>query len=120
MNVQNKLINSEDKSFYSLTEEELLTQPIQQFGACCASGDLSNDRLKNCKICAANGFPHEPITWQTNRTMKKWIPYSDCNNLVTGTNVYEVKYVPHDYFTGSVHRHKSKQKRLSSVEQDVV
>lgn len=28
------------------------------------AGSLPNDRIKCCRICQRNGFPHEPIVWR--------------------------------------------------------
>ena len=30
-------------------------------------GSLPNDRVRSCRICACNGFPHEPIIWKETR-----------------------------------------------------
>lgn len=52
----------------------------------CGTSSIDNYKIKRCKICTSNGYPHEPIIFRKNTITEKWIP--------------------HDYFTGRIHEHK--------------
>jgi hypothetical protein len=60
-----------------------------------AAGDLDNDKIKTCKLCAHNGFPHEPIK----------IEKINGKVLANGTNEI-AGYRLLDYYSDKEHTHK--------------
>lgn len=63
-----------------------------------AAGDKSNDRITQCKICARNGQPHEPIDFQR----------IEGNILADGTQEI-VGWRVVNYFDGNQHKHKKRR-----------
>jgi hypothetical protein len=61
-----------------------------------AAGDTSNERLKVCYICKANGFPHEAIEFRKIN-----------NGRIRNDGSFEYqKYEVLNYFTGRKHEHR--------------
>ena|SRR5690348_12190962 len=64
----------------------------------CGPGGISNERIKLCRICAANGYPHEPIIFHK-------IPGKVLSNGLVEIARFEV----YDYFRPyQKHEHKHK------------
>jgi hypothetical protein len=69
-----------------------------------AKDDKNNDQVTNCRICASNGWPHEPIDFQQIQGRM----LSDGTRETVG---WKLK----NYYTGQQHKHKEpKQKQQSS------
>ncbi|MGA7899607.1 MAG: hypothetical protein WA395_05645 [Nitrososphaeraceae archaeon] len=60
-----------------------------------AAGDLANEKVKICRICKDNGWPHEAITFE--RVLGRVL--SDGHNETKG-------WIVRDYFTGQIHLHR--------------
>jgi hypothetical protein len=74
-------------------DPRLLNTPITQH---FASGTVDNDKLPLCRICASNGFPHEPLRFEK------------VNGRIRSDGTNEVKeWVLRNYFTGHNHVHRS-------------
>jgi hypothetical protein len=54
-----------------MTDFDYLTHKHDGIGG---PGSLPNDKVRNCTICAGNGYPHEPITFKK-EVVEKWIPF---------------------------------------------
>jgi hypothetical protein len=65
------------------------------YAAEAAAGDLPNEKVKTCGVCANNGFVHEPIFFEP----IKGRVLSDCTNEVKGYRVL-------NYSNNSQHEHK--------------
>lgn len=48
--------------------------PNDKVSAIVGPGSLPNEKVPKCKICAANGFPHEPIIFKK-IVIEKWQPF---------------------------------------------
>jgi hypothetical protein len=48
--------------------------PLDEQNYAGGPGSMENDKIKCCKICAANGFPHEAIIFRKTIVVK-WIPF---------------------------------------------
>jgi hypothetical protein len=60
-----------------------------------AAGDKNNDRITNCNICTANGWPHEPIDFEKIAG----------RILADGTREAAGWWLK-NYYTGQPHKHK--------------
>jgi hypothetical protein len=69
-----------------------------------AAGDFDNDKIKTCKVCKHNGFPHEPIK----------IEKIDGKVLADGTNEI-AGYRLLDYYSDKEHTHKDLVRDLGPI-----
>lgn len=69
-----------------------------------AAGDLDNDKIRTCKLCAHNGFPHEPI--KIEKINGKVL--ADRTNEIAGYRVL-------DYYSDNEHTHKDLFRDLGPI-----
>lgn len=70
----------------------------------CGPGGINNERIKLCRICAVNGYPHEPIIFHE-------VPGKLLSNGLREVARFEV----YDYFRPyqkHEHKHKSKENKV--------
>jgi hypothetical protein len=66
-----------------------------------AAGDKNNEQITNCRICAANGWPREPID------------FVKVNGRMRSDGTYEAAYWKlKNYYTGQPHSHKETREGL--------
>src|SRR5215212_8122183 len=71
-----------------------------------AAGGKNNNDITTCRVCASNGWPHEPID------------FGKVNGKIRGYGTYEAAYWKlKDYYAGEPHEHKPKE-RKQEQEQD--
>ena len=62
-----------------------------------AAGDLPNDKVKHCYVCADRGFPHEAIE------------IHKINGRLRNDGTYDVQgHEVRDHYTGRPHQHKQR------------
>jgi hypothetical protein len=65
--------------------------------AILAAGDLPNDKVKHCYVCADRGFPHEAIE------------IHKINGRLRNDGTYDVQgHEVRDHYTGRPHQHKQR------------
>jgi hypothetical protein len=67
-------------------------------------GNINNEKIQNCKICAVAGFPHEPIIFVKSGVVEDVFPFES----IVGKKIIKTKWQIYDYFTGKRHEHKSR------------
>jgi hypothetical protein len=62
-----------------------------------AAGDLANEKVKHCYVCADRGYPHEAV--EIHKT----------NGRLRNDGTYDIKgHEIRDYYTGRPHQHKER------------
>jgi hypothetical protein len=76
------------------------------FAADAAAGDLPNEKVKHCYVCADRGYPHEPIEiHKINGRLR--------HDGTHDTQGHEIR----DYYTGMLHQHKQRKQQRQDQDQ---
>lgn len=89
----NSAAASEDFTFYRVAE--------------AAAGDLPNEKVKQCYVCADRGYPHESIE------------IHKINGRLLNDGTYDAKgYEIREYYTGRPHHHKEPKQHQDQQSQE--
>jgi hypothetical protein len=87
---------TKDVDAVAVNNEDVVKQHKKHYHVAeAAAGDKSNDDVTRCRICASNGWPHEPIDFEK-------IPGRMLADGTLETADWKLK----NYYSGEPHEHK--------------